>query len=73
MNDDRLLLKNWYSLFPCLFIRSGLVNCRYTVNGAEYEFFLESLDVSLKWLRDETLRRRKEREGDGFISEYPAR
>uniref|UniRef100_A0A0N5AM75 CRIM domain-containing protein n=1 Tax=Syphacia muris TaxID=451379 RepID=A0A0N5AM75_9BILA len=43
----------------------------YTVNGAEYEFFLDSLDLSLRWLRDEALKRRKEIEGDSFVSEYP--
>ncbi|VDM39025.1 unnamed protein product [Toxocara canis] len=45
----------------------------YTVGGRRFEFHLESLDVTLEWLRDRALERRIEEEGDSFMcsSEYP--
>uniref|UniRef100_A0A915ANK2 Target of rapamycin complex 2 subunit MAPKAP1 n=1 Tax=Parascaris univalens TaxID=6257 RepID=A0A915ANK2_PARUN len=45
----------------------------YTIGGGRYVFELDSLDVTLGWLRDRALERRIEEEGDSFMcsSEYP--
>uniref|UniRef100_A0A0R3RL73 Target of rapamycin complex 2 subunit MAPKAP1 n=1 Tax=Elaeophora elaphi TaxID=1147741 RepID=A0A0R3RL73_9BILA len=44
----------------------------YTVNSKRYEFLMDSLDVPLRWLRDEAVRKRIEDEGPDFLSDYPA-
>ncbi|VDN02355.1 unnamed protein product [Thelazia callipaeda] len=38
----------------------------YTITGRRYEFFIESMNLSLRWLRDEAIKRRIEDEYESF-------
>lgn len=42
---------------------------RYTVSGKQYEFLMDSLDVPLRWLRDQAVNKRVEDEGPEFLSD----
>ncbi|CAG9536287.1 unnamed protein product [Cercopithifilaria johnstoni] len=44
----------------------------YTVSGKQYEFLMDSLDVPLRWLRDQAVKKRIEDEGSEFLSDCPA-
>ncbi|VBB26501.1 unnamed protein product [Acanthocheilonema viteae] len=44
----------------------------YTVSGKQYEFLMDSLDVPLRWLRDQAVKKRIEDEGPQFLSDCPA-
>uniref|UniRef100_A0A915PP44 Sin1 middle CRIM domain-containing protein n=1 Tax=Setaria digitata TaxID=48799 RepID=A0A915PP44_9BILA len=44
----------------------------YTISGKRYEFALDSLDLPLRWLRDQAVKKRIEDEGHDFISACPA-
>ncbi|EJD74287.1 PAP2 superfamily protein [Loa loa] len=44
----------------------------YTVSGKQYEFPMDSLDVPLRWLRDQAIQKRIDDEGQEFMSDCPA-
>uniref|UniRef100_A0A8R1XK56 Target of rapamycin complex 2 subunit MAPKAP1 n=2 Tax=Onchocerca TaxID=6281 RepID=A0A8R1XK56_ONCVO len=44
----------------------------YTISGKQYEFSIDSPDVPLRWLRDQTVKKRIEDEGQEFMSDYTA-
>ncbi|VDK73520.1 unnamed protein product [Litomosoides sigmodontis] len=52
--------------------RSEMINVTvYTVSGKRYEFLMDSLNVSLRWLRDQAVKKRVEDEGPEFLSDCP--
>lgn len=42
------------------------------MSGKHYEFLMDSLDVPLRWLRDQAVKKRIEDEGPEFLSDCPA-
>lgn len=44
---------------------------RYTITGRKYQFAMDSLDLPLRWLRDQAIKKRSEDEGQEFRSDCP--